>query len=689
MRWGVVNAYSEIMITRKTIFGILTIAVGIYVFATGMLVGMLHTLKKTLPPIEAVERYTAPIVTYVYDENGEIMAEFYNEMRIPTKLKDTPPMVKKTTIAVEDRKFYSHWGINPFSIGRAFVSNKLARKIVRGGSTISQQLARCMFLSLERTYMRKLKEFVLTMSIERTYSKDEILEMYLNQIYYGSGCYGIEAASKKFFGKSVRDLTLSECALLVGLPSSPIYYDPLKYPENALQRRAVVLEVMKEMGIADAIEIQRAKNSPLGVNMEYDKYSRVGPYMVEEIRKNVGERFGSDMFYRGGASIYTCADKKMQETADEVVDIWIKKLEERDNMKSDSSNPLQVALFAMDPRTGKIKAMVGGRDFRLSQFNRAVQAYRQPGSAFKPFLYTAAVDRGYPPTYKLLDQPIEVEVQDTVYSPSNYDGTFRGSISLRDAFAYSRNLASVRLILDIGPETVVKYARMMGIKTKLIPVISLALGSNSVTLQEMVTGYATIANGGYRVKPYIIEKITNERDEALYGARPYEERVLREETAYVMTSLLESVAEYGTGSGMKRMGFRRPAAGKTGTTNEWKDAWFIGFTPELICGVWVGHDKPDTIMKGGTGAALALPIWTEFMKRALSDKPVSNFIMPSGVVRCRVCKESGLLPVEGCRELVDEVFIRGTEPKETCDIHSPGKGFDFRRLDAESKKEKL
>lgn len=677
------------MISRKTILSIFITVLAINVFALGMFVGVFHTLKKTLPTIEAVERYTPSVVTYVYDENGEVIAEFYSEMRIPVQLGNIPPIVKKATIAVEDRKFYSHWGINPFAIGRAFIANILAAKRVQGGSTISQQLARSMFLNLERTYMRKLKELVLTMSIERTYSKDEILEMYLNEIYYGSGCYGIETATRRFFGKSVKDLTLSECALLVGLPRSPLYYDPFKHPENALRRRAIVFEIMKEVGVVDAIEIERAKNSPLGVDTGYDKYSRIGPYIVEEIRKQVEERFGSDMFYRGGASIYTCIDKKMQEIADEVVDTWIKKLEKMYKIESDSSNPLQAALFAMDPRTGKIKAMVGGRDFRLSQFNRAVQAYRQPGSAFKPFLYTAAVDRGYSPTYKLLDEPIVIEVGDTIYSPSNYDDTFRGSISLRDAITYSRNLASVRLILDIGPETVVKYARMMGIKTRLLPVISLALGSNSVTLQEMVTGYATITNGGYRVKPYITEKITDQKGGVLYEAKPYEERVLKEETAYIMTSLLRSVTDYGTGAGIKSMGFLRPAAGKTGTTNEWKDAWFIGSTPELICGVWVGYDKPNTIMEGGAGAVLALPIWTEFMKGALSDQPVSNFIMPSGVIKCTVCKESGLLPVEECKEVVEEIYIKGTEPKTTCDIHSPEKRLDFRRLDAEAKKERL
>ncbi len=677
------------MINRKIILYVFIAVLGIYLLVAGFFMGILTTLKKTLPAVEAVQEYKSPLVTYVYDENGEVLTEFYNELRIPVELEDIPELVKKTTIAVEDRKFYSHWGINPFAIFRAFIANVLARRTVQGGSTITQQLARSMFLSLERTYMRKLKELILTWTIERTYSKNEILNMYLNEIYYGNGCYGIEAASRKLFDKSVKVSNLSECALLVGLPRSPIYYDPLKRPENALRRRAVILGVMEETGVGDKIEIVRAKNSPLGIEPDRHRYSKIGPYLVEEIKKQIGERFGSEIFYRGGAFVYTCVDKKMQRIADEVVVRKIEELEELWEIMPDSTNPLQVALFAMDPRTGRIKAMVGGRNFGVSQFNRAVQAYRQPGSAFKPFVYTTAIDEGYTTTYKLLDQPIVIEVQDTIYSPSNYDSTFRGEMTLRDALAFSRNLASVRLILDVGPEDVVNHAKRMGIETKLLPVISLALGSNSLTLQELVTGYATIANGGYRVKPYTIDRIIGQNDEVLYEAKPYKERVLREETAYLMTSLLESVADYGTGAGMRWRGFLRPAAGKTGTTNEWRDAWFIGFTPELICGVWLGRDEPDTIMKGGSGAALALPIWTEFMKRALSDETVSNFIMPSGIVKCTVCKESGLLPVEGCKELVEELFIKGTEPKTTCDIHSNKKEFDFRRLDAETREKRL
>ncbi len=482
---------------------------------------------------------------------------------------------------------------------------------------------------------------------------------------------------------------MSECALLVCMPRYTYYYDHIKHPGNALDRRSVVLGVMEETGVADKVDIMRARNSPLGIDVLGQRYSKIGPYLVEEIRKQIGERYGSEMFYHGGASVYTCIDKNIQQIADEVVVPELEKIKEIYEIEPDTANPLQVALFAMDPHTGKVKAMVGGRDFRESQFNRAVQAYRQPGSAFKPFVYTTAIDKGYPPTYRLLDQPIVIEVQDTIYSPSNYDSTFRGEITLRDALAFSRNLATVRLILDVGPQDVVKYAKKMGIETSLLPVISLALGSNSVTLQEMVTAYATIANGGYRVKPYIIESIVDQDGVILYEASPYKERVLKEETAYLMISILESAADYGTGAGMRRRGFLRPAAGKTGTTNEWRDTWFIGFTPELICGVWVGRDLPDTTTKKGTGAALALPIWTAFMKEVYSDKPVSNFTMPSGVIRLEVCMESGLLPAEGCKELVEEVFIKGTEPKRICDIHSQDKDIDFRRLDAETREERF
>ncbi len=673
------------MITRKTIFKIALLAAGIYAFFGGMLTGIFFTLNKTLPSPRVMEKYTPPLITHLYDENGDVIYEFYEEMRVPVKLTDIPPLVAKTIIAVEDRKFYSHWGIDPLAITRASITNLFTGRL-QGASTITQQLARNLFLSFERTYMRKLKEAVLTLQLERKYSKNEIFEMYINEIYFGSGCYGIESAARKFLGKGVKELTLREVALIIGLPRAPLYYNPYKFPHNALKRRAVILNIMKETGIADEAEVERAKNSPLELNTQKTA-PRVGPYLVEEVRKFVGERIGSDIFYKGGVSIHTSTSKTLQEIADRVIRDGLEKFKRQYNLKEDSLNPLQAALFAMDPRSGGIKAVVGGRDFIESQFDRATQARRQPGSAFKPFVYTAAVDRGYAPTYKLLDQPIIVEVGDTIYSPSNYDGAFIGEISLRDAIALSRNLASVRLIMEISPELVVRYAKLMGIESKLIPVISLALGSNSVSLKEMVTGYATIANGGYRVKPYIVEKITEGNGRILYEEKPYKERVLRSETAYITASLLSSVMEYGTGAGVKRMGFTRPCFGKTGTTNSWRDAWFIGFTPELICGVWVGYDIPDTIMRGGSGAVAALPIWAEFMKEALSEEPVGNLSIPSGIVKCTVCKESGLLPVEGCPELIEEVFIKGTEPKERCFIHS-GR-IDFRKLDAESRKERL
>ena len=676
---------SKTMITRKTIFRIFLLSAGIYALLGGILTGIYFNLSKRVPCPRTMKEYTAPLASNLYDENGEIIHRFYEERRIPVELRDIPELFQKATIAVEDRRFYSHWGVDPAAILRALIMNLFTGR-VQGASTITQQLARNMFLSFERTYTRKLKEAILTIELEREHSKDEILELYLNEIYYGAGSYGIETASRRFFDKRAEELTLTESALLIGLPRAPSRYNPIRFPQTALRRRATILEIMKREGVADRIEIERAKNAPLGVNSEV-RAPRIGPYLVEEVRKHIGERLGSEVFYRRGVSIYTTVNRDMQEIADQVVREGLLKLEERFNIKSDSLNPLQIALFAMDPHTGEVKALVGGRDFGQSQFNRAIQAYRQPGSAFKPFLYTAAVNRGYPPSFRLLDQPVMIEVGDTVYSPSNYDGTFLGEISLRDGLALSRNLASVRLIMEITPETVVRYTRLMGVEAELLPVISLALGTSCVTLKELVTGFATIANGGFRVAPYIVKKVVDGDGNLLYTTKPYKERVLSEETAYVMTSILSSVTEYGTGAGLRRMGFIRPSAGKTGTTDEWRDAWFIGFTPELICGVWIGYDIPERIMRGGSGAVLALPIWAEFMKRALEDKPVSSFTMPSAVIKKSICKESGLLPVDGCKEIIEEIFIKGTEPEERCDIHS-GR-FDFRRLDAEGRRKRL
>jgi penicillin-binding protein 1A len=648
-------------------------------------------LNRTLPSPSLLEEYNPPSVTRLFDDRGKLIYEFYEEKRIPVKLEDIPHNAIEATIAVEDRSFYRHSGISLYAIFRAFLKNIIARRSKEGGSTITQQLARNLFLTKEKSFIRKLKEAILSLKIERYYSKDEILELYFNQIYYGNGCYGIESAARRYFNKGISSLSFPECALLVGLPRAPSLYDPFTHPGAALWRRAIVLEAMAEVGAVSRSRAERAKNAPLGL-AENVQYSNIGPYFVEEVRKWVSERFGSDIFYQGGFSIYTSLDREWQKIADGVVKKWLENLE--GTLNSDSTSPLQGALLAMDPRTGYIKAMVGGRDFRKSQFNRSTQAKRQPGSAFKPFLYSTAIDNGYTPAALLLDGPIVVEVGDTVYSPSNYDETFKGPILMRDAIALSRNLASVRLIMRVGPEKVVNYARRMGIETNLIPVISLALGSNSVSLLEMVTGYSTLANHGIRIKPMMITRIEDRDGRTVYEAKPFSERIISREVTYIVTSMMESVFQYGTARGARRMGFHRPAAGKTGTTNHFTDAWFVGFTPRLCCGVWVGYDSLKTIREGASGAVFALPIWVDFMKNALEDSSVRNFELPPGIIRRKICEESGLLATPFCPKVRDEVFITGTEPTDSCSIHSAitrkrVKSIEFGRLDANKEKKEF
>jgi penicillin-binding protein 1A len=670
----------------STLAGILILS-----FFLGLGLSTLVHLNRTLPSPSLLEEYSPPSVTRLFDDRGKLIYEFYEEKRIPVKLEDIPHNAIEATIAVEDRSFYRHSGISLYAIFRAFLKNIIARRSKEGGSTITQQLARNLFLTKEKSFIRKLKEAILSLKIERYYSKDEILELYFNQIYYGNGCYGIESAARRYFNKGISSLSFPECALLVGLPRAPSLYDPFTHPGAALWRRAIVLEAMAEVGAVSRSRAERAKNAPLGL-AENVQYSNIGPYFVEEVRKWVSERFGSDIFYQGGFSIYTSLDREWQKIADGVVKKWLENLE--GTLNSDSTSPLQGALLAMDPRTGYIKAMVGGRDFRKSQFNRSTQAKRQPGSAFKPFLYSTAIDNGYTPAALLLDGPIVVEVGDTVYSPSNYDETFKGPILMRDAIALSRNLASVRLIMRVGPEKVVNYARRMGIETNLIPVISLALGSNSVSLLEMVTGYSTLANHGIRIKPMMITRIEDRDGRTVYEAKPFSERIISREVTYIVTSMMESVFQYGTARGARRMGFHRPAAGKTGTTNHFTDAWFVGFTPRLCCGVWVGYDSLKTIREGASGAVFALPIWVDFMKNALEDSSVRNFELPPGIIRRKICEESGLLATPFCPKVRDEVFITGTEPTDSCSIHSAitrkrVKSIEFGRLDANKEKKEF
>ncbi len=653
----------------------------IFFVLLGVIGSTLLWVRKDLPDIKVLEDFSPPVVSRVFDKDGELVGEFFIQKRLPVALREIPEIMIEATIAFEDRKFYRHWGIDIIGIARAFLQNIKAGRTKQGASTITQQLARNLFLTQERTVVRKMKEALLAIQIERRYSKDEILTMYFNQIYYGNGAYGIEAAALSFFGKHSRELTLHEAALLAALPKSPIYYDPFKNPERALIRRNVVLNSMTETGVISKEVAERAKNAPLGLQSHIDVF-KDAPYFVEEIRRRILERYGENMLYRNGLDIYTTLDKDMQKKANVAVEKWLVQTEKmyrfkfvRDTIERDTSGNItkyiQGALVALEAETGAVRALVGGRDFEDSEFNRATQAKRQPGSAFKPFVYTACIENGFTPSDEVLDIPIVMVSGGVEYSPANYDHKFTGPITLRKALALSRNLAAVRLIRYIGEQTVVEYAKRMGIKSKLKAVPSLALGACEVTPLEITAAFAVFPNLGVRVEPYFIERIVHrESDDLIHEHEVRKEEVITPAAAYVMIDLMSSVIDMGTAVGVRIEGFGRPAAGKTGTTDNYSDAWFIGFTPDLVCGVWVGFDTRKKITRGASGATFAVPLWTRFMREALKGKPVKRFSVPKGVVSRSICNLSNKLANEYCTDVRKEIYIAGTEPREICDVHT-------------------
>jgi len=650
------------------------ITIGIYGFCVGFGWMLVRAINQTLPSVRMLEQYT-PRVTRVYDRRGKLVHEFYDERRVVVPLEQIPELLIKTTIMVEDKNFYRHLGIDLSGVTRATFANILNLRAAQGASTITQQLARNLFLTLQKSLIRKIKEALLAIHIERAYSKDEILELYFNQIYFGNGAYGVETASERYFGKHVDELTVPECAMLAGIPKSPNQYNPFLHPEIADKRKDFILSVMSENEIISANEKEKFKNTKLKL-AKLSMAQQVGAYFIEEVKNWITSRFGPDLLYRGGISIYTTLDIELQQIAEHFIEERFVELESRYKIDKDStSDVLQSALLAIDPKNGAILAEVGGRDFKESQFNRAVQARRQPGSAFKPFTWLAAFSADSTAASIVIDDSISVKlVSGDIYSPTNYDQQFFGPVTLRDGLAKSRNLVAVRLIMDIGPEMVVGYARRMGITSPLDPVIALSLGASSTTLIDMVSAYATLSTYGVRTMPYMIDKIIDGDGALLYRHSDFREQVISPELAYLMISVMESVLNEGTGIGARMAGFTRPAAGKTGTTDDCADAWFIGFTPSLVCGVWVGFDKMQRIGRNATGAQVALPIWTDFMIEATKDMPLEEFLLPSGIVSREICEDCGKLASFLSKRTRKEVFIDGTEPIDRCTGHY----FNFR-----------
>jgi penicillin-binding protein 1A len=672
------------------------------VFLMGLGTGTLAFYSRGLPSTRTLEDIKPKQGTKVLDRDSLLVYEFAEEHRIIVPLSRIPKHLVDATIAIEDRGFRKHWGIDAFGYFAAFKDWAFRGKRLRGASTITQQLARNLFLTQDRTVSRKLAEAVLALKIERLYSKDQILELYFNQIYYGHGAYGAETAAQLYFGRPVDSLTLSQAALIAGLPRGPSVYSPYDKPEACLKRRTLVLNAMAEMGSITREQAERAKRDSLVLKPKELRLNDA-PYFVEEIRKHLEVRYGANAIYQGAMTVYSTLNLKLQRIANQASEDWMCKLEDQYGFKvkkrdfkppkaeSDIAKTpyIQGALVAMSPQTGHVLCMIGGRDYLVSKFNRAVQGKRQAGSSFKPFVYTAAVDNGFSPGDVFVDAPIVIEDDGSgqPWYPGNYDSKFEGPMSLRKALALSRNLVAVKLIQQVGPTNVISYARKMGVKTPLPAVLSLALGSADVTLYDMVSAYGVIANRGVRVDPVMILKVVDKGGKVLEENKPFAEEVLTPQTAFVMANMMESVVNGGTGFAARSMGFTRPAAGKTGTTNDYTDNWFIGFTPDLVCGVWVGFDQKKTIAKGATGSGLALPIWTEFMKKASEGTPVSNFQTPSNIVRASICAESGLLATPACPSTRSEIYIKGNVPDRTCDIHRVQdlggqiKDYNFQQLD--------
>ncbi len=590
----------------------------------------------------------------VYDTSGKIITEFFQENRSPVPLSDIPLDLINATIAIEDSDFYQHKGISLRGIIRAQWVN--FKNIViglrkeanpHGGSTITQQLAINTFLTREISLNRKLKDILLALQIERSFTKDEILEMYLNEIYFGHGAYGVQSAAKMYFNKNIQDLNLAECALLAGIPRGPSYYSPIINQEVSLKRRNIILNRMFDLGYISEEDLKKSKQYPLELDYNNKRDKFTAPYFSTFILSQLLEEYGANVVYKGGLKIYTTLDLEMQYFAEEAL----------------QESGYEGAIIAIEPQTGHIKAMVGGKDFEESKFNRATQAYRQPGSAFKPFIYLTALDNGFTPSNIIEDSPITFE---NGWSPENYEKEFSGPVTLREAFEQSINVVGVKLLEQVGIKKVINYSQKAGITSELRPDLSLALGTSEITPLEITSAYATIANLGVKINPLSIIRIEDYAGKIIEENIIQEKKVFKEETCYALINMMEGIIIRGTGWNAK---IGRPAAGKTGTTDNFVDAWFIGFTPDLVTAVYIGNDDRKPLGNKMTGGVVAAPIWAKFMKNALKNNEKKDFLQPDNIIKISVCKESGLLPVDSCSEILEVTFIRGTEPTAYCTIH--------------------
>ncbi len=742
----------------------------------GILTGLILVYQRSLVKISELEDYSPSIMSIVYDCNVNIIGEFAIEKRIPISYSDIPPHLRYAIITAEDRSFEKHWGIDLWGILRALKTNIFSGWGKEGASTITQQLARMVFIKsskgvYEKTIRRKIREWLLSFQIEKNFTKEQIFTLYANLHYFGHGAYGVEAASLLYFGKRAKELTLSEAALIAALPRSPSKYSPYLNPKNAVIRRNYILDMMAQEGYIKKEEAEKAKREPVILQPLHSSDENIG-YIMEEIRKYVEQKFGTTNLYQNGLKIYTTFDMNLQRIAQKALKNGLREvdkrrgwrgaknnlLREKVNLKTynleswqknslreeriydaivlDVSNDdaiirikefegvltpadvkwtgrknlsnlfkkgdvievkidkidyekktfhatleqepeLQGAVLGLNAKTGEIKVMVGGYSFNESQFNRAVQAKRQTGSAIKPLIYSLAIESGLTPSSQFIDEPYFYFDKwiNEIWSPQNFDHKYRGLVTLRRGLEESINIVTAKLVELLTPEKVVQHIRKFGITTDLRPYMSISLGAFEIPLLDLVSAYSVFPNQGIRMKPYFIVKIEDREGNLLEESRREAYEVLSPSVAYIMTNLMKGVVLRGTAA--RASSLKRPLAGKTGTCDEYTDAWFIGFDPSFVLGVWVGHDVKRSIGPNETGARAALPIWMEIMKEYLKDKPVEDFPIPPDIVFSKVDRMTGLLATPFCSHIIEEAFIAGTEPTRYCSEEEHFKVHDY------------
>jgi len=685
--------YSIIALIALTV-----IFIGVVIYRT------YEVYKNDLPSFTALHNIEPSLKTKIYASDGVLLQEYFSENRVLTPYKEMPPHLINMLVAVEDREFFNHWGLNTRRIFGAILIDIAHWEFAQGASTITQQLSRMLFLNRKQTIERKIKEALTAIKLERTYSKEEIIQMYLNEYYFGWGAYGIAAAARTYFNKRPMELSIGDCAFLVGLLKGPSRYSANVFEDTAAAKRVRdrSLYAYYDWGRITEEEYDSLKALPMEFTPPAEQVGRA-PYFTEEIRRYLLDKYGEKALYSGGLTVYSTLNWHIQQVAEIQVKEQIAGIQKRIEGIYNRSNPsynaytfflpdtvdsngdsirvykqIQGAAVSIENSTGNVLALVGGKSFEDTKWNRATQSTLTPGSSFKPFVYTAAMDNGFNPSDLFYDNSIKLKIPGAKdWRPHNFDDEFMGEMTLRDALRLSRNLVAIKLLLRIGPEQAIFYAQKMGITTPLRANPSLAIGTSEVRPIEMVSAYTVFPNGGIKVPYRMITKIVDRYGNVIEdNSAIQKEEVLSAQTAYIMVNMMQSVIDNGTGRRVRWLGFTRPAGGKTGTSDSFCDNWFVGYTPQITSGVWVGFDDKTSIGYNQTGATNALPIWAEIMKAAHDSLPIMDFEVPEGIVFADICLESGKLATDRCINVRKEIYREESVPTEPCNIHPSTKMYE-------------